>query len=129
MQFVFKFCHLSQHCPLELTFPTSPTSIQDCIFHVGVMSLDDFKNINQILLFPNFKLPAALVLSVTATQAALFFLKHKGGPFPPGAPQLFPQLTPPHLFISPQELPGHSVYRHILGFPLSQFTLDYLPVT
>lgn len=62
MQFVFKFCHLSQHCPLELAFPTSPTSIQDCTFHLRVMSLDDFKNINQILLFPIFKLPAALVL-------------------------------------------------------------------
>ena len=76
-----------------------------------------------VLLFPNFKLPADLFLSVTATQAALFF------PFPPGAPQLFPQPTPPHLFISTQGLPGHSVYRHILGFPLSHFTLDYLPVT
>lgn len=58
MQFIFKFCHLSQHCPLELTFPTSPTPIQDCTFHLGVMSLEDFKNINQILLLPNFKLSA-----------------------------------------------------------------------
>ena len=108
MQSVFKFCHLSQHCPLELAFPTSPTSIQDCTFHLRVMSLGDFKNINQILLFPIFKLPAALVLphsSGYSHTSCPFLSQTQGRTLPSWSLSALPTADPSHLFISPQELP------------------------
>lgn len=97
--------------------------IQDHTFQLVVVSLGDFKNTNQILLFPNFKLSAA------ATWAALFFLKHKYWTLLHWALQLSPQLTP-LILSSPQgNLPEHNVCGELLGFSRSHFTLNFLPVT
>lgn len=60
------------------------------------MSLSDFKNTNQIVLLPSFELSAALLwFSAVATLV-----------LDPSSlsRRLFPQLTPSHPLVSPQEL-------------------------